>query len=110
MFSQYTLLCEALNLELERTMIEMKNKPYCLLEAFVNAYRNIKNLIDKIMSNQDFLKACGGFLADADPQINGHKPGMLALTAMEQIWISKVYECQRERLALAFEKVLSNTA
>jgi hypothetical protein len=107
MFSQYTLLCEALNLELERTMIDMKNKPYCLLEAFVNAYRNIKNLIDKIMSNQDFLKACGGLLAEAEP---GYKPGMLALTAMEQIWISKVYECQRERLALAFEKVLSNTA
>jgi hypothetical protein len=35
-------MCEALTLELERTLNENKNKPYHLLEGFVNVYRNIK--------------------------------------------------------------------
>lgn len=67
-------------------MIENKDKPYFLLEAFVNSYRNIKQLMDKIISNKDFKAACNGYLADSIvSEENSHRarPGLIALTAME---------------------------
>ena len=87
MLSQFTLICKSLNLEIERSLIEQKEKPYYLLEAFVNSYRNVKQLMDKIISNKDFKAACNSYLAESivseKEESQRARPFLISLTAME---------------------------
>ena len=86
-----------------------------LLEAFVSVYRNQKQLMRKQLSNPIFTRACTEYFGKLGlteypcPDNLRHRPMMIAVKAMEQIWTSTVYEKFRVKVSEAVQRELINS-
>lgn len=117
-FSAYKALCESFSVNLDLVQAEKKGRLTAdidLIEAFIQIYRNQKQLMRKFLSNPIFTRACTEYFGKLGlteypcPDNLRHRPMMIAVKAMEQVWVRTVYEKFRMSVSEAVQRELINS-